>query len=574
MRARLAQLLLTLRTSPLAWVLAAALALHLVGFGWGLPASDAWEDDGIAPRDFMVGAYETYNPGHYFTYPPVHLFGLTLLTAPIWGLAIARAPSLAQADVVGTLIQVPTMTALLVVARLVSEAMALGIVYALAKLAEEVWGPRAGLLVALVVAVNAPLAYYAHTSNLDVPYMCWACFGLLEAARAVVRREPRRFRRAVLFAALAVGTKDQAYAVFLLGFPAVVAAWLLFDHATRGRRVAILREIVIAVGLSGALFLLFSGAVTNPSGFRARVQFLLGPASQNHAYYAPTWEGRWEILKALALGFDRFYPWPFAVAAMAGLGIHLAAARKAPERFAAGLAPLAGALSFVVFFNLTARRTEHRFAFPEMTLLAVYAGVAFDGLLGALEAPRLALLRYGAFALASATLAWGVFECAAVDASLVLDPRYDAEAWLAANVKDQDSVEIYGANAYLPRLPSNARVARVDTSPLRGRNPLPGVVELEAPFADIEARKPRFVVVTEAWSWRWFMDAPPPGRVVPPEQAERQRDEATRAYFRGLHEGRIGYRLAHVSAFASTFWPRRSIHNSTANVVRIFQREM
>ena len=85
MKERLYALLRQVRSSPLAWILIAAFVLHIVGIGWGLPASDAWEDDGIAPRDFLVGTYETYLPGHFFTYPPVHLLGLSLLTSPAWG---------------------------------------------------------------------------------------------------------------------------------------------------------------------------------------------------------------------------------------------------------------------------------------------------------------------------------------------------------------------------------------------------------------------------------------------------------------------------------------------------------
>ena len=571
MKARLHAIARQIRTSPLAWVLCAAFVIHFIGIWWGLPASDAWEDDGIAPRDFLVGTYETYVPGHYFTYPPVHLLGLSVLTSPVWGLALARAPSLSPGDVVATMIQVPTMTILTVVARFVSELMALGIIYFLAKLAEEVWGKRAALFVALVIAVNAPLTYYAHTSNLDVPYLFWACFALLEHARAIVRREPRRLRRVVLFAALAVGTKDQAYAIFLLAFPVAMAAWLLFDREVRARRGEILRQLAIGLAIAGALFLLVSGAITNPSGFRARIQFLLGPASQNHAYYAASWAGRLVILKELGLIFERFYPWPFAVAAVAGIVVHVAGSKTAPERRIAGLLPLLGALSFVVFFNMTARRTEHRFAMPEMLLIGVYAGVAFDRLV---ELGRSRSRGPLAIAGVSLLLAWGLFECGAIDANMLLDPRYDAEAWLSQNVGDKDTIEIYGANAYLPRFPKQAEVSRVDTSPVTTRNALPNVLEVQAEFHEIEARKPRFIVLTEAWGWRYISQPPSGGRVVPPEQAQRERDLATRDYFYGLYKGKVGYRMVHVSTFSSSVWPRRLIHNSTAIDIRIFQREM
>jgi 4-amino-4-deoxy-L-arabinose transferase-like glycosyltransferase len=572
MKKRVYALLRQVRSSPLAWILIAAFLLHIVGIGWGMPASDAWEDDGIAPRDFLVGTYETYLPGHFFTYPPVHLLGLSLLTAPAWGVALARAPSFAPSDVISTMIQVPTMTILTLVARFVAELMAIGIIYFLAKLAEEVWGKRASLLVALVIAVNAPLTYYAHTSNLDVPYLFWSCFALLETVRAIVRREPRRFRRVMLLGALAVGTKDQAYAIFLLGFPVAIAAWFALDREARARRGEILRQLFIGLAIAGVLFLLVSGAITNPSGYKARIHFLLGPASQDHAYYAATWAGRYEIVKGIALGFDRFYPWPFAAAALLGLGLHVRGvgdARGARERLVAGLVPLFGALSFVVCFNFTARRTEHRFAMPEMLLLGVYAGVAFDWLIARWQstAPRRASI-----ALVGALLAWALFVCADVDAMLLLDPRYDMEAWLAANVHDGDSIEIYGANAYLPRLPANARITRVDPSPLSTRNPLPNVVEVQDQFADIESRKPRFVIVPDAWVWRWFMTTPPPGHVLAPLQAEREHDQASRAYFHGLAESTIGYRLGHLSTVASGVWPSYEIHNSTARNIRVFVR--
>jgi hypothetical protein len=572
MKGRIYALLRQARSSPLAWILGAALVLHIIGIAWGMPASDAWEDDGIAPRDFLVGTYETYLPGHYFTYPPVHLLALSLLTSPAWGVALARAPSFSPGDVIHTMIQVPTMTILTVVARLVSEAMAIGIIYFLAKLAEEVWGKRASLLVALVIAVNAPLTYYAHTSNLDVPYLFWACFALLETVRAMVRHEPRRFRRALLLGALAVGTKDQAYAIFMLGFPLAVAAWFALDREARARRGPILRQLAIAIAIAGALFLLVSGAITNPSGFKARIHFLLGPASQDHAYYAATWAGRFEIVKSLALGFDRFYPWPFAAAAIAGLGAHVATtrgSRGSSAKLAAGLVPLFGALSFVVCFNMTARRTEHRFALPEMLLLGVYAGVAFDWLL---ERWQTKPLRSVALGLAGAMLAWALFVCADVDAMLLLDPRYDTEAWLAENTRPGDLIEIYGANAYLPRMPPQARVERIDLTPLATRNPLPNVVEVETEFADIEARKPRFVIVTNAWAWRYFMEEAPAGQVIAPQQAERQHDQRTRAYFHGLGAGTIGYRLAHLSKLESSVWPRFPIHSSTAEDIRIFER--
>ena len=73
------------------WIVVLAVVLRLPGLGWGLPASDGWDDDGVAPRNFLVGLAQTYVPGAFFTYPPLHMIWLTLLNLPVIGIALAHA---------------------------------------------------------------------------------------------------------------------------------------------------------------------------------------------------------------------------------------------------------------------------------------------------------------------------------------------------------------------------------------------------------------------------------------------------------------------------------------------------
>src|SRR5580700_2280360 len=211
--------------SPLAWVVVATFVLYTIGIGWGLPASDGWDDDGVAPRDFLVGVYMTFRPGHYFTYPPLHLLFLTVLTLPATLLGLMHSASLAPPDVVAEMTRVPYMTTFAVVARIVTDVMAAGIVCLVALIGEELWGRRAGQWAALVAALNSVFAYYAHTSNLDVPYLFWTLWSYLCLVRAIVRHEPARLRGCALFAVFAVATKDQAYAAFLVTFPLAIGLW-------------------------------------------------------------------------------------------------------------------------------------------------------------------------------------------------------------------------------------------------------------------------------------------------------------------------------------------------------------
>ncbi len=552
--------------SPLGMVLCAVLVLHAVGLTWGLPSTDGWDDDGVAPRDFLVGVVRTFTPGDYYTYPPLHVLILTVLTAPVWAIGLVLAPSFAPAALIHEFLNVPCMTAFALIARIVAVTMSLGVVYALAKVGEELCGPRAGVVVAAVVGLNAPFAYYAHTSNLEVPYCCWASFALLYFVRALARHEPGLLRWACALAALAISTKDQAAAMFLLGFPLGLVAWFALDAWARENARVVWKEAALGAAIALALVLVVDGAIVNPSGFRARVGFLLGSASQDHASYAGTFAGRLFVLRDSALHFVRFYPAPFAVLAIVGLAL----AGSTPSRRAAGLAPLLMTLSFLALFNCLARRTDERFLLPQMLFLGVYAGLGLEAVF--FRVPRSAgvVLRVAGAAL----LVWALFDCVAVDVNLIEDARYDAEAWLTSHVRPGESLEVYGNLVYLPRLPPQARIVRVDQKPVAMRNPLPGAQEVVAPFEDVERRKPQWIVVTESQMWPYLVDAADVarrGRILTPGQSAAQRDPA-RAYFRDLVAGRGGYRVAHVSEWKSQVWPLVQIHASTGQRVHIFER--
>jgi len=565
MTGRLERLIARIRT-PLGLVLCGIFVLHVVGLTWGLPSTDGWDDDGVAPRDFLVGVARTFTPGDFYTYPPLHVLILTALTFPLWAVGVVLAPSLSPADLIREFLTVPCMTAFALVARLVAVTMSIGVVYALAKVGEELRGRRAGLFVAVVVGLNAPFTYYAHTSNLEVPYCCWASFALLYFVRAIARHEPRELRWAFAFAAFAVSTKDQAAALFILGFPVGLASWLAIDAWARENARAILEQAALWGATALALALALDGAIFNPLGFRARIFFLFGTASQDHASYAATLAGRVFVLRDSILHFTHFYPAPFALMAIVGLVV----AGGSPSKRAAGLAPLFLTGSFLVLFNCLARRTDERFLLPQMLFLGVYAGLGLDATLFWAPRPAARLVQ----AAGAALLAWALFECAAVDASLLEDTRYDAEAWLAAHVRPGESLEVYGNLVYLPRLPPHARVMRVDQRPVETRNPLPGAKEVLAPFEDVEQRKPQWIVVTEPQLGPYLADAAEVermGRILTPGQSAAQRDPA-RKYFRDLVAGRAGYRVAHVSEWTSRVWPLVQIHASTGQRVQIFER--
>jgi len=555
--------------SPLFWILFGAAVLRLAGIGWGLPASDGWDDDGIAPRNFLVGLAQTYTHGSYFAYPPLHMIVLAILTLPGWAIALFHAHSLSPHDVIAEITQVPYMTFFSAVARLVSAAMSLGTIYLVAKMTETVAGARAGLFAAAACALNAAFTYYSQVSNLESAYLFWSCLALLGWMRAIGEREPRHMWWAALSTAAAIATKDQAYAVFLLSMPVALGLWFALDRWPRQHAGRIAVTLLLSTGAAVLALLVIDGAIVNPIGFAHRLAFLTGHASADYAEYQNDWSGRIRLLKDMGAYVPRYYP--FAAALIGAIGVFALPLRGPRSVLVAWLVPLLAAISFTVAFNFVALRGESRFLLPQSIFLAVYIGIAIDKLSRA-SAPW---IRYGAVGLVSVIAALGLYQCLGIDAAFLGDPRYDAERWLAANVRPGDVIETYGLNAYLPRFPRDAIVTRLDLKPLKSRNPLPHVTELDQPLGSIVARHPRFVVVSAFWVRDYLSPvavSPTDGRAMPRVMQTSIKDLAARGYFGALFGDRLPYRIAHKSSYARGFWPAASGYESLCQTIYLFER--
>ena len=310
--------------------------------------------------------------------------------------------------------------------------------------------------------------------------------------------------------------------------------------------------------------LLLDGAPFNPTGFAARLRFLTGPASQDFASFSKDAAGFRAVLVE-ALGFLPGHHYPLLVGLLALLGFVLAAG----QRRLVAIVPLLAIVSYTIAFNGVARRVEERFLLPQMQLVAIYAAgaIVWTGERRGLVA------RLAGFV----AVAHGLWLSAIVIANLLRDPRYDAEAWLAANVVPGEVVETYGSNVYLPRFPAGETVQRIGASSPRARNPMPGIVEVQGSPADIEERRPDYVVLSEGHVWRYLQA---PGRegggpMMPLVQQRTLGEEAAvSAWFHALFAGETAYELRHASDFpATSIFPRRRLHGALGSSVWVFARK-
>jgi hypothetical protein len=161
-----------------------------------------------------------------------------------------------------------------------------------------------------------------------------------------------------------------------------------------------------------------------------------------------------------------------------------------------------------------------------------------------------------------------------VGLGLLGDPRYAAEAWLRTRAAGA-SIETYGNNVYLPRMPKGARVARVGEDAPNKRSVVPGFVEVQASPAAVEARKPEFLVISEGWSgpFAWGGAASQGGYLTSRWLLHDRDDGATRKFLLDLSEGRTHYRIALRAEYHAEFFPAPNIHASTARTMLIYQRQ-
>jgi hypothetical protein len=558
------------------------LALSLAAIAWDLPSSFSWENDGVAPRDIFAGVAQNLKPGTAFRYPLLHPLLLGVLCLPVLLPAALRAPSFRMVDLQPAILAAPVMTACALIGRAVAIAAALVALAALGRIATRLAGRRVALWAEAFAAANFSFAYYGRATNLDGPALMWTALAVERLLRAGEESEARDLTAGAIFAALAVATKDQSYATFVLILPLAASG---FARARAARGGVWIGGLARAAGIAALVYGAASGALLNPSGFVTRLRTLGGPASGDYRAYTRDLAGIMANLHDLATGRERFW-WPWPVVALAWVGVALAIARAAAGRDGDArrrsriglLGPLAAGGGCLVAFTLVVGRAEHRFLLPLGFWLSFYVGLALEAARtqAAAYSERLRSAVAGAAAL---LLAVSVVAPLELCASQWADGRRAVERWLEARAPST-TVETYGPLVYQPRFVEAAargvRIARVGPEPVAARNPQAGMDERQGRIADVLSRGPDVVLVPEGFASGYLKDAPTgAGRVVPDVARRERADLETTMVVRAAVAGALpDYRLCFV-AEPRLAWPfvTRQIHVSVGQRTWVLARE-
>ena len=432
----------------LAALLVVALPLFATGMWWGMPHWTGWSGDEMHPTSWPQAlSFKSYN-GWHTRYPPMHFWVLQGLSWPLrLGLDAAGANPLQR------------VVWLTYFARVVSLLLALGTLVLVYRVGREIYDRRSALLTAAIVMCVAPFVYYAKMGNLDIPYIFWFTLSLLYYVRILKHHRMRDYVLFALMAAAAVCTKDQAYGLY--GLAPLPILWGLSregarrEHGGRGvlgglGRALVDRRFLAAAGTAAVGFAVFQ-MLWNWNRFALHVRLLLGPMSDDYQDYENTPEGH-EALLTLFLRQIAFCLNP-AMTLVSVAGIAWTLWRLWKKRDGDEPLLILGLVFLVVSYYVTFLSlilfSYDRYILPIALLLAFPAG----SLLGALAAPRgrfVALRRAAVAALFGYSFLYG----ASVDARLLVDSRYDVEAYVREHAPSpqaaQSAVGI-GRRKHIPR---------------------------------------------------------------------------------------------------------------------------
>ncbi|MEO1334366.1 MAG: glycosyltransferase family 39 protein, partial [Myxococcota bacterium] len=420
---------------------------------WDVPGAWSWENDAVAPRELFNAVITNLTPGRGHNYPLFHNLVLFLLALP-FVLPVAFQPgAFDSAETIRYAVLDPAyMTPVLVVAKLLTIAMGVVMLFTIARITRRLFNDSAARWAVAFAVSNLSIGYYFRTTNLDGPYLMWTVLAFDRALDVIEKGRGRDYLAFGAFAALAVATKDQAYAGFVLMAPLVFVVVPAVRTSMLAAAAHHWLRLLKAFAASVVIYAAASGALLNPTGFVARLRLLTGTNSQDWRTYSPTWTGRWDNAVDAAFSQATFW-WPWTLVALAWGGVVVAATMpssalgtppgSAPEPLKHRLwrmMPFMMALGAFVGFTLVVGRNEERFLLPPALWLSIYGGVMVSWASARGGRP----LRWG---LAGVVLGAGVWTL-----RLPMTQWNDARHAVVAYLRTQPgrTVETYGLTVYQP----------------------------------------------------------------------------------------------------------------------------
>lgn len=444
-------------------ILLIAFLFFLIGINWGLPHAispetvEPWGVDTIAPVAPLSEAYHKFTrSNNNWTYYP--LFHYIVID-------IAYAPYIAYQYLKGNLKKPSSdfpygfknpknvLMHLTLIARFISLIMALGIVFLVYKITEELFSRKAALWASLFTIFTPSLIFYSTTSNPDVPYIFWSFLAFWQIIKII---KYQKFIYYIIFSisvALAVATKDQAYGFFVF-VPFILIFSLVYQkkenenvnatdliNSLFSRQIVLSFLLVILVyGLANNLFFGgYTGFINRLLRYQQNFQLNWQENSSGSLFYVQVSH----FLKYTNLVIRTLGP---GTLLMSIFGISLSVVKKDKLSLMLLIFPLSYYFFCVAAIGVVAMRT----ILVPAIIITPFAANFIEKYLKKTGLAR-RLLIAGIFI----SLVWQLALTANLAFTLFKDSRYQAESWIKDNIPVGSIIETNVKEKFLPHISDN-----------------------------------------------------------------------------------------------------------------------
>ena len=422
----------------LAVVLVLSFCLNLFPLWWGLPALNAWAFDEIRPAVVLEGLEERFSDGWSGPYPPFHYY---LLAALFWPLVWAEESGWTALD------PLRQTTLLYLLGRMLSVVLATATVYLVYRCARLLGDRPTAIISSFIAATIPPFVFHAKTINLEAPYLFWFMLSVFFMLRVLERHRWRDYLGLAAAATLAICTKDQAFAFYVLVPPLL---WLDLHRQRQSDlaaaeplwRTLFDRRLVASALLALVLFVLVQNLLFNFAGFRQHLWLITQRSPGLFKVYEPTLWGYGAMTLQSARHLAFALGLPLALAGLWGV----ATALRHPRQNRGLLVLLGLGFSYYIFFIMVIRHNYVRFLLPIALLSSFFAARALIELWRRSRLPRVVTTL-----LVAGILLHALLRALSVDLLMHRDSRYRIEAWVASNVAAHEDAVAVGRQNLLPR---------------------------------------------------------------------------------------------------------------------------
>jgi len=489
-RAKYYSILKELFRKPITYILVFSFIIFTIGIFWGLPNTETWQSDSLAPFHPLLGLSKLFSFGYFNKYPIVHQVILAILDLPVIIAAMINSDPLQGFQMYKFLSVIRSAeyaTALILIGRFVSVFMGVGIVYYIYKSGVELFNEKAGVFAALIVSFNSVLNYFCHIAKVEVSYIFWGVLGIYKIIQLVKYDRTRDYILCALFICLSFGSKDQGYAFFILP---LIFYLLIYQIVWREEGVSV-SNIVFRkkMWIFAAFFVLFTvlveNVILNYEGLLLRFEHLTGDGSTRSQSYALSLYGIYLFLK------DNIYQMmemtmgpPFFFISITGIVVFFAAVRKNRKDLFLQSIFLAASISYYIFFVQITRNLNVRFPLPRTS---DQQGYMAGGLYFLYEKFKNRIFRISFTVVLVLSLFYSLYNTFSMNANFIYETRYRAEEWMGKNIRENSIIEYYSYLHYLPRFPQKVVSYRIKTRVM-----------------EIADREPDYIVLTSHYYTRYL----------------------------------------------------------------------